>query len=33
MAMQKKIIINLDEKTFQYLEVLEFGLNQELYNG
>ena len=31
--MQKKIILNLDEKTFQYLEVLAFGLNQELYNG
>ena len=31
--MKKKITLNLDEKTFQYLEVLAYGLNQERNDG
>lgn len=30
---KKKIILNLDERTFQYLEVLAFGLNLERNDG
>lgn len=30
---KKKIVLNLDEKTFQYLEVLAFGLNLERHDG
>ncbi len=30
---RKKIVLNLDQETFEYLEVLAFGLNQEIHNG
>ena len=30
---KKKIVLNLDERTFQYLEVLAFGLNLERHDG
>ena len=30
---KKKIILNLSEETFQYLEVLAFGLNLEQHDG
>jgi len=28
----KKIILNLDDETFEYLEVLAFGLNQQVFS-
>ena len=31
--MSKKITLDLDQATFEYLEVLAYGLNQELYDG
>ncbi len=31
--MKKQIILNLDQATFEYLEVLAYGLNQELHDG
>ena len=31
--MKKEITLNLDQATFEYLEVLAFGLNQEVHNG
>ena len=31
--MKKEITLNLDQATFEYLEVLAYGLNQELHDG
>ncbi len=31
--MKKQITLNLDQATFEYLEVLAYGLNQELHKG
>ena len=31
--MSKQITLNLDQATFEYLEVLAYGLNQEIHDG